>query len=89
MPRLGGCSQFSYTCSQDEIKQGRGEAAASLLADRRTIAEGAFTAPVLRQAAAEAGVDMPVTAAVCRLLEGARVDEVIGTLLARPLRDEA
>jgi glycerol-3-phosphate dehydrogenase (NAD(P)+) len=32
---------------------------------------------------------MPVTAAVCRLLEGAPVDDVIGALLARPLRQEA
>jgi glycerol-3-phosphate dehydrogenase (NAD(P)+) len=44
---------------------------------------------VLAQAAAEAGVDMPVTAAVCRLLDGAAVEEVIGALLARPLRDES
>ena len=38
--------------------------------------------------AAEAGVDMPVTAAVCRLLDGAPAADVIGALLARPLRAE-
>jgi glycerol-3-phosphate dehydrogenase (NAD(P)+) len=43
---------------------------------------------VLRQAAAEAGVDMPVCDAVCRLLDGAAVADVIGTLLARPLKAE-
>ena len=52
------------------------------------MAEGAFTAPVLREAAAEAGVDMPVTEAVCALLDGAPVGDVIGALLARPLREE-
>ena len=40
------------------------------------------------EAAAEAGVDMPVTAAVCRLLDGAPAADVIGALLARPLRAE-
>ena len=68
---------------------GRGEAAADLLANRRTVAEGASTAPVLREAAAATGVEMPITAAVCRLLEGGAVRAVIGDLLARPLRDEA
>jgi glycerol-3-phosphate dehydrogenase (NAD(P)+) len=52
------------------------------------VAEGAYTAPVLAEAARAAGVDMPVTDAVCRLLEGADTRGVIGALLARPLRDE-
>jgi glycerol-3-phosphate dehydrogenase (NAD(P)+) len=59
------------------------------MANRRTVAEGAFTAPVLREVAAAAGVDMPITDAVCRLLEGGDVRTVIGELLARPLREEA
>jgi glycerol-3-phosphate dehydrogenase (NAD(P)+) len=64
--------------------------AAELLAGSRTVAEGAFTAPVLQQAARALGVDMPVVDAVCTLLEGAApVDEVVGSLLARPLRAEA
>jgi glycerol-3-phosphate dehydrogenase (NAD(P)+) len=67
---------------------GRGGSAAELLADRRTVAEGAFTAPVLAEAAREAGVDMPVTAAVCRLLSGVGAGAVIEELLARPLREE-
>jgi hypothetical protein len=44
--------------------------AADLLADRRTVAEGAYTAPVLKRAADEAGVDMPIVEAVCALLSG-------------------
>jgi glycerol-3-phosphate dehydrogenase (NAD(P)+) len=43
---------------------------------------------VLREAAAEAGVDMPVTQAVNALLEGAAVRDVIEALLSRPLREE-
>jgi len=93
---LSGLGDLVLTCSSTSSRNfslgvglGRGNAAADLLADRRTVAEGAFTAPVLREAAVEAGVDMPVTAAVCRLLEGAPVADVIGALLARPLRKES
>ncbi len=92
---LSGLGDLVLTCSSTSSRNfslgvglGRGGSAACLLADRRTVAEGAFTAPVLRLAAAEAGVDMPVCEAVCRLLEGAAVAEVIGALLARPLREE-
>ncbi len=93
---LSGLGDLVLTCSSTSSRNfslgvglGRGEVAAALLADRRTVAEGAFTAPVLREAARDAGVDMPITEAVCRLLEGAPVRDVIGDLLARPLKDEA
>jgi glycerol-3-phosphate dehydrogenase (NAD(P)+) len=93
---LSGLGDLVLTCSSTSSRNfslgvglGRGEAAGALLADRRTVAEGAFTAPVLREAARDAGVDMPITEAVCRLLEGTPVRDVIGDLLARPLKDEA
>jgi len=69
---------------------GEGRAAAELIADRRTVAEGAFTAPVLQQAARAAGVDMPIVDAVCALLAAdMAVSDVISKLLSRPLRGEA
>ena len=93
---LSGLGDLVLTCSSPSSRNfslglglGQGQAARALLADRKTVAEGAFTAPVLREAAADAGVDMPVTAAVCALLDGAEVGEVIDALLARPLREEA
>lgn len=92
---LSGLGDLVLTCSSTSSRNfslgvglGRGESAARLLADRRTVAEGAFTAPVLAQAAAESGVDMPVTEAVCRLLDGDAAADVIEALLARPLREE-
>lgn len=95
MAGLSGLGDLVLTCSSTSSRNfslgvglGEGRSARDLLADRRTVAEGAFTAPVLREAAAEAGVDMPVTEAVCALLEGAPVGDVIGALLSRPLRDE-
>lgn len=93
---LSGLGDLVLTCSSTSSRNfslgvglGRGEKAADLLADRRTVAEGAFTAPVLIEAAREAGVDMPIVEAVCRLLDGADVRAVTRDLLARPLRDEA
>ena len=92
---LSGLGDLVLTCSSTSSRNfslgvglGQGKAASELLADRRTVAEGAFTAPVLREAAAEAGVDMPVTEAVCALLEGMDVRAVVEALLARPLTRE-
>ena len=92
---LSGLGDLVLTCSSTSSRNfslgvglGQGKSARDLLADRRTVAEGAFTAPVLREAAADAGVDMPVTEAVCALLEGADVRDVVGALLARPLTRE-
>ncbi|KQN92510.1 glycerol-3-phosphate dehydrogenase [Sphingomonas sp. Leaf231] len=92
---LSGLGDLVLTCSSTASRNfslgvgiGRGEKAAALLANRRTVAEGAFTAPVLLEAAQAAGVEMPITAAVCRLLDGGAVREVIDDLLARPLKEE-
>ena len=92
---LSGLGDLVLTCSSTSSRNfslgvglGQGKAARELLADRRTVAEGAFTAPVLREAAAEAGVDMPVTEAVCALLDGRDVRAVVEALLARPLTRE-
>ncbi|MGQ0590704.1 MAG: NAD(P)H-dependent glycerol-3-phosphate dehydrogenase [Sphingosinicella sp.] len=93
---LAGLGDLVLTCSSTESRNfslgkgiGEGARAADLLADRRTVAEGAFTAPVLKRAADQLGVDMPIVAAVNALLsEDASVDEVVGDLLARPLRRE-
>jgi glycerol-3-phosphate dehydrogenase (NAD(P)+) len=93
---LSGLGDLVLTCSSTSSRNfslgkgiGEGRPASELLADRRTVAEGAFTAPVLQQAARALGVDMPVVDAVCALLAGhSPVEQVIGTLLARPLRSE-
>ena len=92
---LSGLGDLVLTCSSTSSRNfslglglGQGGLARELLADRRTVAEGAFTAPVLAEAARAVGVDMPVTDAVNRLLGGAAAAEVIGALLARPLRAE-
>ena len=93
---LSGLGDLVLTCSSTSSRNfslgkglGEGGKASDLLADRRTVAEGAHTAPVLARAAREAGVDMPIVAAVCALLAGeAGVDEAVERLLSRPLRSE-
>jgi glycerol-3-phosphate dehydrogenase (NAD(P)+) len=93
---LSGLGDLVLTCSSPSSRNfslgvglGKGQAASDLLADRRTVAEGAFTAPVLYRAAQQAGVDMPIVAAVCALLAGRTdAEEIVQSLLARPLRTE-
>jgi len=92
---LCGLGDLVLTCSSTSSRNfslgkalGEGQDAAALMADRRTVAEGAFTAPVLRDLAQEHGVDMPITLAVNHLLEGVSARKVADELLARPLTSE-
>ncbi len=94
---MSGLGDLVLTCSSEQSRNfslglglGQGRSAASLMADRRTVAEGAFTAPVLVQAAEAAGVEMPISHAVASLLAGEMgVEAAIRSLLARPLKEEA
>lgn len=94
---LSGLGDLVLTCSSTSSRNfslgkglGEGQSAAALLADRRTVAEGAYTAPVLQQAARAIGVDMPIVDAVCALLAGdLDVGGVMAALLSRPIRGEA
>ena len=93
---LAGLGDLVLTCTSSNSRNfalgeglGRGEAAAALMADRRTVAEGAFSAPVIAAAARADGIDMPITEAVARLVAGeTRVADAIQALLSRPLRRE-
>lgn len=92
---LCGLGDLVLTCSSTSSRNfslgkalGEGKSATELMADRRTVAEGAHTAPVLARLAKEKNIAMPITAAVLSLLEGAPADEVVRSLLARPLTTE-
>jgi glycerol-3-phosphate dehydrogenase (NAD(P)+) len=93
---LAGLGDLVLTCSSPSSRNfslgkglGEGRSAAELLGDRRTVAEGAHTAPVLRRVAEAAGVEMPIVSAVCALLDGGlSAREAVEALLARPLRSE-
>jgi len=94
---LCGLGDLVLTCSSTSSRNyslgvgiGQGRSAAELLADRKTVAEGAFTAPVLATLARERSVDMPIVDAVDALVSGrSDVDQVLGALLSRPPRPES
>jgi glycerol-3-phosphate dehydrogenase (NAD(P)+) len=94
---LSGLGDLVLTCSSTSSRNyslgagiGEGRSAADLLSDRKTVAEGAFTAPVLARLAREKSIDMPIVDAVDALIAGrANVDEVLGALLSRPPKSEA
>ena len=94
---LSGLGDLVLTCSSTASRNfslgkgiGEGRDAAALMADRRTVAEGAFTAPILRRLAEAKRIDMPIVAAVDDLLSGrSSVAAVLEQLLARPPRPES
>lgn len=93
---LCGLGDLVLTCSSTSSRNfslgmalGEGAGAADLLANRATVAEGAFTAPVLGELARTMGVSMPIVEAVEALLAGRlSAAGVAESLLARPLRAE-
>lgn len=92
---LCGLGDLVLTCSSTSSRNfslgkalGEGQSADSLMADRRTVAEGAHTAPVLAELAARHGIAMPIVTAVHHLLGGAPARDIVSELLARPLRSE-
>jgi len=93
---LCGLGDLVLTCSSTSSRNfslglalGEGQSAAALMQDRRTVAEGAYTAPVLRDLAERHGVAMPIVSAVCALLEGAGAAGVAQDMLTRPLKSES
>jgi len=93
---LSGLGDLVLTCSSASSRNyslgigiGQGKPAAELLSNRMTVAEGAFTAPVLARLARDKGVDMPIVEAVDALIAGrADVDQLLDDLLSRPPRAE-
>lgn len=92
---LCGLGDLVLTCSSTSSRNfslgkalGEGQSANELMTDRRTVAEGAHTAPVLKELAAQLEVAMPIVEAVNAILDGANARDVVASLLARPLRAE-
>ena len=92
---LCGLGDLVLTCSSTSSRNfslgkalGEGRSASELMADRRTVAEGAHTAPVLVELAARHGVAMPIVTAVYDLLKGDEPKRVVEGILSRPLTAE-
>jgi len=92
---LCGLGDLVLTCSSTSSRNfslgkalGEGADPAALMGDRRTVAEGAHTAPVLAELAETRGIAMPIVAAVNAILGGEGAGKVVAGLLARPLKAE-
>ncbi|MHA1565169.1 MAG: NAD(P)H-dependent glycerol-3-phosphate dehydrogenase [Alphaproteobacteria bacterium] len=93
---LSGLGDLSLTCASTASRNyalgqslGSGTALSTIMAGRRTVAEGVYTAAAVVTVAAKHGVEVPICAAVSNVLnDDLDLDAAIGALLTRPLRRE-
>jgi glycerol-3-phosphate dehydrogenase (NAD(P)+) len=90
MMGLSGLGDLILTCSSPQSRNfSFGVALGKNEKPGDKLAEGAFTAPVLLEMAAEKNIEMPIAAAVAAVLaKQLSVDEAIGSLLTRPIKSE-
>lgn len=71
------------------LELGKGRKLSDILSEKRTVAEGVFTAAAVLERARIAGVEMPICEGLSRIMnENVSVDDVIQSLFARPLKSE-
>lgn len=93
---LSGLGDLTLTCSSTQSRNhalgmalGKGEALGDFLAARRSVAEGVTSAAATATLARKLAIEMPIVFAVDAILHhGAKIDEVIEGLLARPFKPE-
>ena len=93
---LSGLGDLLLTCTGPSSRNyslgfalGKGESLAAVLQQRTSVTEGVTTAPALLTRAQKAGIEMPITEAVTRLLTQERtVSQTMVVLMGRALKDE-
>ncbi len=93
---LSGLGDLTLTCTGALSRNyslgaalGEGARLEALIAGRRTVAEGVFSAEAVVALAGQLEVDMPISKAVDAILNrGAGIEETIEDVLARPFRAE-
>ncbi len=93
---LSGLGDLTLTCGAMQSRNyslgvalGHGERIDAVLGARRSVAEGVFSAAAVAALAQRQGVEMPICAAVDRVVNaGADLDETIAGLLNRPFTSE-
>ncbi|MGE4481344.1 NAD(P)H-dependent glycerol-3-phosphate dehydrogenase [Acidocella sp.] len=96
MSGLSGMGDLLLTCTGASSRNyslgfglGQGRSLAQMLGGRSAVTEGVMTAPALLARAAAAGVEMPVTQAVTKLLGGEmNMEQTMTALMGRALKDE-
>jgi len=94
---LSGLGDLTLTCNGPQSRNmslgmalGQGRALKEVLAERKSVAEGVFSAATVVALAAKHGIEMPICAAVDQVINhGADIDRAIAGLLSRPFRAEA
>lgn len=93
---LSGLGDLLLTCGSAQSRNmslgralGQGLALQDILAGRRTVSEGVYTAHAVARIARERALDMPISTAVAAIVGGKlSVDEAIEALLTRPFKAE-
>jgi glycerol-3-phosphate dehydrogenase (NAD(P)+) len=93
---LAGLGDLILTASSTQSRNyslgfalGQGRALADILAERRAVTEGVWSAGAVVALAGTLGIEMPICAAVDAVInKGAILDDVIAALLSRPFRAE-
>ncbi len=96
MVGLSGAGDLVLTCTSTASRNmslgralGEGRRLEEILAERRSVAEGVWTAEILARLADEDGIEMPITQAVHALVgRGEAVGDVVDRLLSRPFTSE-
>lgn len=93
---LSGMGDLILTASSAQSRNyslglmlGQGRALADILAERKAVTEGVWSAGAVVDMAARLGIEMPIAAAVDSVLnQGRPLDEAIADLLSRPFKAE-
>jgi glycerol-3-phosphate dehydrogenase (NAD(P)+) len=94
---LSGLGDLLLTCGSPQSRNmslgralGQGQALDQVLGNRRSVAEGVYTAAAIVKVATERGIDMPIAGAVQAIVAGtSSVEAAIEALLSRPQRAES
>lgn len=93
---LSGLGDLLLTCGSAQSRNmslgralGQGQSLGDILAGRRTVSEGVYTAQAVARIARERGLDMPISTAIAAIVtDTLSVDDAIEGLLTRPFKAE-
>lgn len=93
---LSGLGDLILTCGSPQSRNmslgralGEGKSLEDILGSRSAVTEGIYTAQAVQRMASDRGIDMPISAAVCDIIEGRiTVADAIARLMQRPLKAE-
>ena len=93
---LCGLGDLILTCSSSQSRNmslgmalGQGKTVEEIMAGRKSVAEGYHTAGILAEIAERENIDMPIAAAVNKILHhGGNVKAVVQDLMSRPYVSE-